>query len=130
MQITGICYKNIPSIMETVPGITISPLQIPIVILSSDAEPITRGQRATIIESPHETVLYPEDLQHIDRQGMPVVIAYNGIDHFLPSIILSTAKYNQWKLEILVKLSEASLYVLEDIDFNQVSPEVLAHLGT
>ena len=116
--------------MKTVPGITISPLQIPIVILNPRAEPKTRAQRATMIESAHETVLYPEDLQHIDRQGMPVVIGYNGIDHFVPSIILSTVEYNQWKLEILVKLSEASLDVLEDIDLSQVSPEISAHLGT
>ena len=93
------------SITKTVPGITISPLQIPIVILSPGAESKTKGQRATMIESAHETVLFPEDLQHIDRQGMPVVIGYNGIDHFVPSIILSIAEYNQWKLEILSKLS-------------------------
>ena len=72
-------------------------------ILSPGAEPKTRGKRATMIESAHETVLYPEDLQHIDRQDMPVVIGYNGIDHFVSSIILSTIEYNQWKLEILVK---------------------------
>ena len=61
---------------------------------------------------------------------MPVVIGYNGIGHFVPSIILSTAEYNQWKLKLLVKLSKASLDVLEDIDLNHVSPEVSAHLGT
>ena len=64
--ITGFCYKTVPSIMKTVPGITTSPLQIPKMILSLGAEPKTRGQRATMIESAHETVLYPEDLQHID----------------------------------------------------------------
>ena len=90
----------------------------------------TRGQKATMVESVHETILYPEDLQHIDRQGMPVVTGYNGIDHFVSSVILSTAEYNQWKLEILVKLPEASLDVLEDIALNQFSPEVSAHLGT
>ena len=107
--------------MKTVPSVTVSPLQIPIVILSPGAEPNTRGQRATMIESAHQTVLNPEDLWHIDRQGMPVAIGYNGIDHFVPSIILSTAEYNQWKLEILVKLSGACQDAVEDADLNQVS---------
>ena len=62
---TGFCYENVPSIMKTVPSITISPLQIPIVICSPGAEPKNRGQRATMIEFTHETVLYPEDLQHM-----------------------------------------------------------------
>ena len=103
-------------------------LQIPIVILSPGGDPKTRSQQLTMLESAVEIPLYKEDLEYIDRQGVPVVIVYNGRDHFVPSIIMSQVEYNQWKLSILVKFAEASLDVIDDVDSNFVSPEVAVHL--
>ena len=42
---------------------------------------------------------------------------------------MSPAEYNQWKLQILVKLSEASCEVIDDISSDYFSPEVSAHLA-
>ena len=84
----------------------------------------------TMLESAHELPLYPSHLQNIDRQRMPIVILYNGRDHFVPSMIMSVAEYNQWKLEILPKLSSASLEIPEDVDHQYVSPKLSVHLNT
>lgn len=61
---------------------------------------------------------------------MPIVILYNGRDHFMPSMLMSVIEYNQWKLEILSKLSSASLEILEDVDHQYVSPKLSVHLNT
>ena len=81
-----------------------------------------------MLESAVEISLYKEDLEYIDRQGVPVVNVYNGRDHFVPSIIMSQVEYIKWKLSKLVKLAEASLDVIDDDDSNIVSPEVVVHL--
>ena len=83
-----------------------------------------------MLESAHELPLYPSDLQNIDRQGMPIVILYNGRDHSVPSMIMAVAEYNQWKLEKLSKLHSASLEILEDEDHQYVFPELSVHLNT
>ena len=62
------------------------------------------------------TFLYEDDFKQTGRQGMPIVLCYNGRDHISPSCIMSPAEYNQWKLEILVKLSRAAREVIGDID--------------
>ena len=54
------------------------------VILSPGGDPKTRSQQLTMLESAVEIPLYKEDLEYIDRQGVPVVIVYNGRDHFVP----------------------------------------------
>ena len=61
---------------------------------------------------------------------MPLVIGYNGRDHFAPRCIMSQVEYNQWKLQILVKQSEASCEVIDDISSDYISPEVSAHLAS
>ena len=81
-----------------------------------------------MLESAVKIPLYKEDLEYIGRHGVPVVIVYNGRDHFVPSIIMSQVEYNQWKLSILVKFAEASLDVIDDVDSDFVSPEVAVHL--
>ena len=98
------------------------------VILSPDGDPKTRSQQLSMLESAIEIPLYKEDLEYIDRQRVPVVIVYNGRDHFVPSIIMSQVEYNKWRLSILVKFAEASLEVIDDVDSNFVSPEVAVHL--
>ena len=69
-------------------------LQIPMVILSPGSDPKTRSQQLTMLESAVEIPLYKEDLEYIDRQGVPVVIVYNERDHFVPIIIMSQLEYN------------------------------------
>ena len=62
--------------------------------------------------------------------GIPLVIGYNGRDHFALSCIMSPAEYNQWKLQILVKLIEASCEVIDDISSGYISPEISTHLAS
>ena len=47
-----------------------------------------------------------------------------------PSCIISPAEHNQWMLQILVKLSEASCEVIDDISSDYISQEVSAHLAS
>ena len=96
--------------------------------LSPGSDPKTRSQQLTMLESAVEIPLYKEDLEYIDRQGVPVVTVYNGREHFVPSTIMSQVECNKWRLSILVKFAKASLDVIDDVDSNFVSPKVPVHL--
>ena len=60
--------------------------QIPIVVVSPGPEPVTRSQRMTMIDSGHELKLHPDDFQNFERQSYPVVIAWNGHNHFCSNL--------------------------------------------
>ena len=105
--------------------------QIPIVVVSPGPEPVTRSQRMTMIDSGHELKLHPDDFQNFERQSYPIVIAWNGHNHFVPACVMSDMQHNQWKLKELTILTEASLKVITDIspvkctDAQRVHLEVL-----
>ena len=61
---------------------------------------------------------------------MPIVILYNGSDHFCPTCVMSQAEFTEWKLEVLVKLSTAAREVIDDTDTQFVSQEAAAYLVT
>ena len=48
----------------------------------------------------------------------------------LPVALCPQLKYNQWKLQISVKLSEVSCEVIDNISSDYISPEVSAHLAS
>ena len=90
--------------------------QIPIVVASPGPEPVTRSQRMTMIDSGHELKLHPDDSQNFERQSFPIVIAWNGHNHFVPTCVMSDMQHNHWKLKELTILTEASLKVITDIN--------------
>ena len=105
--------------------------RIPIVVVSPGPEPVTRSQRMTMIDSGHELKLHPDDFQNFERQSYPIVIAWNGHNHFVATCVMSDMQHNQWKLKELTILTEASLKVITDInpvkctDAQRVQLEVL-----
>ena len=70
----------------------------------------------TMIDSGHELKLHPDDFQNFERQSYPIVIAWNGHNHFVPTCVMSDIQHNQWKLKELTILSEGCLKVISDIN--------------
>ena len=102
--------------------------QIPIVVVSPGPEPVTRCQRMTMIDSGHELKLHPDDFQNFERQSYPIVIAWNGHNHFVPTCVMSDIQHNQWKLKELTILTEASLKVISDINPGKCTDAQRVHL--
>ena len=84
--------------------------------MSPGPEPVTRCQRMTMIGSGHELKLHPDDFQNFERQSYPIVITWNGHNHFVPICVMSDIQHNQWKLKELTILTEASLKFVSDIN--------------
>ena len=74
-------------------------------VASPRPEPQTVSQRATMFESVHVQELYAGDFDYIERPGTPLVVVYNGSNHFCPSLVMSPKDYNKWKLNNLLKSS-------------------------
>ena len=76
----------------------------------------------TTIESAHETVLYESDLDHLDKEAWPIVVAYNGINHFVPSVIMSQQQHDAWKLSLVTKMSKVTLNLVKRMDPKSMKP--------
>ena len=75
----------------------------------------------TMVQSHNTTLLDPGDFTNIQNNAYPIVFAYNGRDHFSPTMPVSPAQYIQWKTEKeLGSLLGASLHVMAGLDFSQV----------
>ena len=92
-------------------------------------QPKTRLAKQTTLESGRETILYEEDLQNIDKKGWPIVVAYNGRDHYAPTLVINSETYGAWQLACVAKLSKATLQVVRDVDVNNIDDEKKDFLG-
>ena len=73
------------------------------------------------VESAHIHELYPGDFDYIDRPEPPVVVVYNGSNHFCSSLVMSPKDYNKWKLNTLVTFSQAALQIISKVDEQHIS---------
>ena len=102
--------------------------QIPVVVVSPGPEPVTRCQRMTMIDSWHELKLHQDDFKNFQKQSYPIVIAWNGHNHFVPTCVMSDIQHNQSKLRELIILSEACLQVRSDINPDKCTDAHRVHL--
>ena len=55
---------------------------------------MTRFERKTILESGTEVLYNCQDIRNFDKQTLPIVIAFNELQKYTPTAILSTESYN------------------------------------
>ena len=102
------------------------PLQIPVCIVSKGAVPQMRKERFTMVQSCHTTLLEEADFKDMHKNAYPIVVCYNGRDHFTPTRPSSQSKFLKWKLnKELGPIVSAALLVIEELDRPKLSPAVL-----
>ena len=71
----------------------------------------------TLVESHNITKLNVPDFHKISNNAYPIVFAYNGRDHFAPTIPCTAEQFTQWKVQSeLGNLLAASLHVCAQLD--------------
>ena len=100
---------------------------IPLAFVLTGRRPSTTIESLTLIESHNITKLNEPDFRHINQNAYPVVFAYNGRDHFAPTIPCTTAQFLEWKTKKeLGSLLGASLHVSAQLDQHTLPPELSA----
>ena len=79
-----------------------------------------------MVQSCHTTLLDPGDFAEIQNNAYPLVVCYNGKDHFTPTRPSTQSKFYKWKLNMeLGPIVSASLLVIEELDRQKLAPAVL-----
>ena len=85
-----------------------------------------RKERFTMVQSCHTTLIEEADFKDIQKNAYPIVVCYNGRDHFTPMWPSSQSKFLKWKLnKELGPIVSAALLVIEELDRPKLSPAVL-----
>ena len=78
-----------------------------------------------LVESHNIIKLYERDFHKISNNAYPVVFAYNGRDHFAPTIPATAEHFTQWKVQSeLGNLLAASLHVWAQLDNQQLPGQI------
>ena len=75
-------------------------------------------EKLTMVQSCNFTLLDPPDFpRRMDKNSYPLVVAYNGRDHYSPTKLTTYVQYYKWKLEKeLAPILSAGLLVCEEMD--------------
>ena len=85
-----------------------------------------RKECFTMVQSCHTTLIEEGDFKDIQKNAYPIVVCYNGRDHFTPMRPGSQSKFLKWKLnKELGPIVSAALLVIEELDRPKLSPAVL-----
>ena len=96
---------------------------IPLAFVSTGCRPSTLLENMTLVESHNILKLNERDFHKISNNAYPVVFAYNGRDHFAPTIPCTAEQFTHWKVQSeLGNLLAASLHVCAQLD-QQTIPE-------
>ena len=112
-------------------------------MVSKGAVPRTRKEKLTMVQSCNFTLLDPTDFsRRMEKNAYPLVIVYNGRDHYVPTKPTTYANYYQWKKEKeLAPILSAGLLVIEEMDLqfltdaerdacNELEACIVKHLPT
>ena len=102
-----------------------TPSQIPICIVSKGAVPRTRKKKLTMVQSCNFTLINPSDYsRRMQKNAYPLVVCYNGRDHYVPTKPTTYHAYYKWKTEKeLAPILSAGLIVIEEMDLQFLSDE-------
>ena len=81
-----------------------------------------------MVQACHVTLLNEADFNrdNMPRNHYPLVICYNGRDHFTPTKPTTDAQFYKWKLNReLGPIVSASLMVIEELDRHMLDPNIL-----
>ena len=87
-------------------------------MVSKGAVPRTRKKKLTMVQSCNYTLLDPADFsRRMEKNAYPMVIVYNGRDHYVPTKPTTYQHYYTWKTEKeLAPILSAGLLVIEEMD--------------
>ena len=89
--------------------------------MSKGRDPQTRLEAQTLVESGHLTKIDPKDFQSqkLSPNAYPVVLGFNGRDHYFPTVPSDLHEFNEWKVVHQVgPLLTGVLMAIEQVDFN------------
>ena len=66
--------------------------------MSTGRQPTGHIERITTTQSAYNVQLHPRDFKSLTKNCFPIVIAYNGRDHFVPTIATSENDFLNWKI--------------------------------
>ena len=88
--------------------------------MSKGRDPQTRLEVQTLVESGHLTKIDPKDFQNqrLQPNAYPIVLGFNGRDHYFPTVPSTVHEFNEWKVVHQVgPLLTGVLLAIEDVDF-------------
>ena len=79
-----------------------------------------------MVQSCHTTLLDQPDFKDMHQNAYPIVVCYDGKDHFTPTRPSTDSTFYSWKLNReLGPIISASLLVIEELDRHKLAPAVL-----
>lgn len=95
-------------------------------VLSQGRAPVTRYKRETMLQTVNELFLYEEDLVHVEKPSIPIVVGFNNVkQHYVPITVVSARMYTEFKLSCVAKIAEASLSMASPVEINYVPVNLL-----
>ena len=86
-------------------------------MVSTGRQPVGRIERITMVQSAYDVKLLEKDFRHIQKNNYPIVIVYNGRDHFVPTITTSEKDFLAWKIHHeFGSLLAATLLISQECD--------------
>ena len=98
------------------------------VVVSPGVQPKTRLQRLTQMESGSECFFYDTDVRDVEKRAFPIVLVYNGKNHYCPAICINRAEFRRWQLQQVSKMSVATVTLVNEVDMQQLPQEKLKAL--
>ena len=92
-------------------------------MVSKGAVPRTHKEKLTMVQFCNQTLLDASDFsRRMEKNAYPMVIVYNGRDHYVPTRPTTYAQYYKWKTEKeLAPILSAGLLVIEEMDLEFLS---------
>ena len=92
-------------------------------VVTPGKQPMTRFERKTILESGIEVLYNCEDIRNFDKQALPIAIAFNELQKYTPTAILSTESYNNWKLDKLSNICTSGIEIIQSLHMDSLTSE-------
>lgn len=90
--------------------------------MAPGAVPKTRLAKMTNLESGYTTKVNEEDFKKLPPAGCPIVLLYNGHNHYMPTAQMNAAQSNNWKLIQLHTLGRATQTIINEVDRDKCTP--------
>ena len=75
---------------------------MPLAVVTPGEVPKTRRQKELVTSSGTHMVFYEDDIEHVYLQSIPIVLAYNKVNHYTATKIISQEQFQNWKVNSIV----------------------------
>ena len=73
-------------------------------------------------------VFFEKDLEHIYLQSIPIVVAYNEVNHYTPTKLVSLKEFQSWKVQQCIQFAQGFVNSAAVVNKDFVSDEVSSRL--